>query len=122
MEVKPEVSFGEAIKLFFARYTDFSTRSRRSEYWKWVLFCVLVGFVIGLLPADLSAVLSLIWSLATLIPGIAFGVRRLHDIGKSGWWLLIGLIPLIGGIVLLVFACTDSRPEANRWGVSPKYY
>ncbi len=117
MDNKPSVTFIEAIKLYFTRYTDFSTRSRRSEYWFAFLFTSLVsGFISAIIPD-----LGWIWSLATLIPSLALSIRRLHDIGKSAWWLLISLIPLVGGIILLVFTCKDSEPGANQWGPSPKY-
>lgn len=117
MDPKPTVTFPEAIKLFFTRYTDFSTRSRRSEYWFACLFNMLAAAVIGTILPDLAWV----WSLATLIPGIAIVIRRLHDIGKSGWWMLMGLIPLAGGIIMLVYMCKDSTAEVNQWGPSPKY-
>lgn len=113
---KPSVGFGEAVKLYFTNYANFSGRSRRSEYWYVMLFEFLVGLVLGLLPA-----LTWIWSIATFIPSLALSVRRLHDLGKSGWWLLIALIPLVGSIILLVWECTDSDPRPNQYGPSPKY-
>ena len=113
-DVKP-ISFVEAVKLFFVRYTDFKGRSRRSEYWWVYLFNMIVSGVIALLIADLAW----IWSLVTLVPSLALCVRRLHDIGKSGWWILIALVPLVGGIILLVFTCKDST-EDNQWGPNPK--
>ena len=105
----------EATKLFFTRYVDFNGRSRRSEYW-WAYLAIAI------ISAVLTAVLgelAYIWTLATLIPNIAITVRRLHDIGKSGWWYLICLIPLVGAIILLVFMCLDST-EDNQWGPNPK--
>lgn len=105
----------EATKLFFIRYADFKGRSRRSEYW-WA------GLGIGILGAIVTGILgdlSFIWSLATLIPSLAICIRRLHDIGKSGWWYLIGLIPLVGSIILIVWFCQDST-EDNQWGPNPK--
>jgi len=62
-----------------------------------------------------------LWTLVTFIPTLSLTVRRLHDIGKSGWWYLIGIIPLVGGILLLVWYCKDSQPGSNQWGHSPKY-
>jgi len=79
---------------------------------------VVASIIDGILGVT---VLGVILALGLLIPSLAVGVRRLHDIGKSGWWLLIGLIPLVGAIVLLVFACQDSQPGTNQWGPSPKY-
>jgi uncharacterized membrane protein YhaH (DUF805 family) len=87
------------------KYAVFNGRARRKEYWMFFLFntiiIVVVGFVEGLVGSP--DVIVLLYSLATLIPGIAVSVRRLHDIGRSGWWLLIAFVPLIGAIVLLVF-------------------
>ena len=110
------VSFVEAVKLYFTRYADFKGRSRRSEYWWVVLFNMLVSTVIGMTIADLAAV----WSLITLIPSLALCIRRLHDTGRSGWWVLINLIPLVGSIIMIVFLCQDST-EDNQWGPNPKY-
>lgn len=120
MQANPGVSFVEAIKLFFSNYTNFSGRSRRSEYWYAALFNVLVALVLGVLPKSVSFIGTL-WTLGTLIPGLALAIRRLHDIGKSGWWLLIAVIPVIGSIWLIVLEATDSQPGSNAWGVSPKF-
>ena len=64
--------------------------------------------------------LAYLWSLAMFIPGLAVSVRRLHDIGRSGWWLLLSLIPLVGAIILIIWYCTDSQPGANQYGSNPK--
>ena len=110
------------------QYADFSGRARRTEFWMFFLFTVLFSFACGLidgLSGTLNetgvGVLGGLFALATLIPGIAVSVRRLHDIGRSGWFILIGLIPVVGSIVLLVFYFTDSQKSDNKWGVSPKY-
>ena len=113
-EVQP-ISIVEATKLFFIRYADFNGRSRRSEFWWAQLTVGILGGVIGMIIPNLSW----IWSLAVLVPSIAISIRRLHDIGKSGWWYLIILIPLVGTIILLVWFCTDST-EDNQWGPNPK--
>ncbi|MNZ89121.1 Inner membrane protein YhaI [compost metagenome] len=68
-----------------------------------------------------ATILAGLYSLAILLPSLALVVRRLHDTGRSGWWVLIGFIPLIGFIVLLVFMCTDSDPDTNQYGPNPKY-
>lgn len=115
---KRSVGFLEAVALFFSRYADFKGRSRRSEYWWVMLFNVIVSVVLVLLP-DSLAFLSSLWSLAILIPSLAICIRRLHDVGKSGWWYLFILIPLVGGIILLVQFCKDST-EDNQWGPNPK--
>lgn len=115
-EPKPSVGFLDAIKLFFTKYADFSTRSRRSEYWWAFLFCALAGTLAGGILKDYSW----IWSLVILIPSIAISVRRLHDIGKAGTWYLLNLIPLVGQIILIVWYCRDSVGD-NQWGPNPKY-
>lgn len=109
-------------------YVGFSGRARRREYWMFALVNVLV--VIGLMLVDMVigafdpvlgiGLLSGIYSLAVLIPGIAVSVRRLHDRDMSGWWLLIALIPLIGGLVLLVLFVLEGTQGENRFGPDPK--
>ena len=98
-------------------YAQITGRASRSEYWWFVLFTVIVGAAASALdvffPGDL---LQTLFGLATLIPGIVLGARRMHDIGKSGWWLLIGLIPIIGWIVLIVWLATKSDAGSNQWG------
>lgn len=120
MQANPSISFVEAIKLYFSNYVNFSGRSRRSEYWYVVLFNVVVMLILSVLPKSL-AFIGTIWSLGTLLPSIALFIRRLHDIGKSGWWILLNLIPVVGSIWLLVLAASDSQPGANAWGTSPKF-
>lgn len=112
----------------FKKYAVFSGRSRRKEYWYFVLFNVIVAVVLALIDVLLGTfssssgigLLSGIYSLATIIPSLALTVRRLHDIDRTGWWVLISLVPLIGTIVLLVFAVTNSTPGENRFGPNPK--
>jgi len=102
-------------------YVGFSGRARRAEYWQFVLFNIIalvVCFVIDL--AIGSPVLYYIYLLAVLLPSLAVGARRLHDTDRSGWWLLLGLIPLIGGIVLLVFMCLEGTRGNNKYGADPK--
>ena len=122
-------------------YATFTGRARRREYWMFWLINTLISFVLQLLliplglnlnstssPPDLQdvsplaifvLVLAVLYSLAILIPGLAVTVRRLHDAGYSGWFSLLGLIPLVGGIVVIVFLATDSKPD-NHWGPNPK--
>lgn len=110
------------------KYTVFTGRARRKEYWFFVLFNVLILVLLvvvdGLLGTFNEAagvgLFSGLYSLAVLIPGIAVLVRRLHDIDRTGWWALIGLVPFVGGIVLLVLAALDSTPGENRFGPNPK--
>jgi uncharacterized membrane protein YhaH (DUF805 family) len=118
------------------RYAEFSGRSRRKEYWMFVLMQWLVAAAVGLLVillhfatateslvmAALKPVLGLagLFALACFIPGIALTIRRLHDTGRSGWALAWGLLPLLGGFVLLYFCVSDGDPGPNRFGEDPK--
>jgi len=116
------MGMAEAVRSVLSQYATFSGRARRSEYWWFVLASVIASVVASIVDTALGvSILSLLLTLGLLIPSLALGVRRLHDIGKSGWWILIGLIPLVGVIVLIVFACQDSEPGTNQWGPSPKY-
>ena len=106
------------------KYAVFSGRSRRKEYWYFVLFNILISIVLAVIDRAIGSsghgILGGIYSLAVLIPGLAVTVRRLHDTDRSGWWLLLGLIPVIGAIVLFVFVLGDSTPGANQYGANPK--
>ncbi|MGW1883523.1 DUF805 domain-containing protein [Streptomyces sp. NPDC001970] len=102
-------------------YAGFGGRARRKEYWMFVLFNVIFAAVLlGIGFAIESQIPYAIYILATLIPALAAAVRRLHDTGRSGWWLLISFVPLVGGIILLVFLASDGKPEENQYGVNPK--
>ncbi|MEZ4874660.1 MAG: DUF805 domain-containing protein [Flavobacteriaceae bacterium] len=123
-------------KVVMENYANFEGRARRSEYWYYALFNFLIilayGIIVliaGVSMGDNSTLFILLmvplilFALALLVPSIAVAVRRLHDTGKSGWWYLIGVIPVvsyIGGIVLLVFYCMDSNPGSNQYGPNPK--
>ena len=98
------------------QYGDFSGRARRKEYWMFVLFNIIFTGIATLISPKLYA----IYALAVLIPHLAVSVRRLHDVGKSGWMCFIALIPLIGAIWLLVLMLTDSNPGENEYGANPK--
>lgn len=110
------------------KYATFDGRARRKEYWYFALGNTLaisaLALVDGLIgtwdPEKEVGLLSGLYALAVLIPGIAVTVRRLHDTNRPGWWFFIGFIPLIGWLVILVFACLDSQPGANRYGPNPK--
>ena len=108
------MTFGESIKTCFSKYADFSGRATRSEFWWWALFVLLVSAAAGII----SEVLSGIFSLAVLLPYLAVGARRLHDTDRSGWLQLIGLIPLIGWIVLIVWFAQEGK-EPNRYSSIP---
>jgi uncharacterized membrane protein YhaH (DUF805 family) len=116
------VNFGQAVQSVLSQYVGFAGRARRSEYWWFFLFNVIVSVVFAIIDAAIgSQILGAIVSLALLLPGIAVTLRRLHDTGRTGWWVWIALIPLIGVIVLIVFQCQDSEPGTNKYGPSPKY-
>ncbi len=110
------------------QYAVFKGRARRKEYWFFILFNLIASLVLtvvdymtGSLDPELGmGLLSGLYSLAVLIPSLAVTVRRLHDTDHTGWWLLIGLIPLLGAIVLLIFMLQDSKPGDNQYGANPK--
>ncbi|MCA9185987.1 MAG: DUF805 domain-containing protein [Pirellulaceae bacterium] len=113
------------INVLKTKYADFSGRARRREYWMFVLFNIIFAIatmlVDGVLFAALGiAFLNIVYSLAMLVPGIAVTVRRLHDTGRSGWWILVALVPVVGPLALLVILCLDSQPGTNQFGSSPK--
>lgn len=116
------MGFFEAISSVFSNYANFSGRARRSEYWFWALANVIVSSILSALAqkSGLFSILSGIWGLAIIIPSLAVQIRRLHDMGKSGWWMFISLVPLIGWIWLLILLCTDSQSGSNQYGANPK--
>jgi uncharacterized membrane protein YhaH (DUF805 family) len=125
---KDKTNMNYFIDCLTKKYACFSGRARRKEYWLFVLFNLIASIIIGVIAGVLAGAtgvgafsyLGPIYSLAVLIPGFAVLFRRLHDIGKSGWWWLIAFIPVIGVIVLLVFCCLDSQPGDNQYGPNPK--
>jgi len=110
------------------KYVVFNGRARRKEYWMFTLFNIIFLIAAMILDNVVGTAIKgvgyglfyCLYALAVLLPGIAVMVRRLHDVGKSGWFLFIGLIPLVGGIWLLVLACTDGNPGENAYGPNPK--
>ena len=103
------------------KYATFSGRARRQEFWMFALINFIIMVILSALDMALGiGLLSGIYALGVLIPSLAVGARRLHDIGKSGWWQLVGLIPLIGLIVLIIFFVMDSNPGDNPYGPNPK--
>lgn len=104
----------------FKKYATFSGRAHRSEFWFFVLFHFIVTIVANIIDAVIGLpIVGGIYFLASFLPAIAVTARRLHDTGRSGWWQLIGLIPLIGVIVLIVFCASSGKPEANQFGEAP---
>ncbi len=116
-----QIPFGEAVtRALTVNYCNFSGRSSRSEYWWFALFTFLISCVISIVfSSTLAKVISILVGLAFLLPNLGLAVRRLHDIGKSGWWYLIGLIPLVGQIILIVWFCKESQPFDNEYGSVP---
>ena len=110
------------------KYAVFQGRARRKEYWFFILFNVLISMALAIIerltgnfdPATGLGALSGLYALGLMIPGMAVSVRRLHDTGRSGWWLLITFVPVFGAIVFLYFMVLDSNPESNKYGTSPK--
>ena len=97
------------------KYAEFNGRAGREEFWMFVLINFLVSLILSIIRP-----LGLIYGLAVLVPSLAVGARRLHDTGRSGWFQLLVLIPLIGPIVLIVFAAQDGQPGDNQYGSNPK--
>lgn len=137
--VKPSMSLGESLTSVFNKYATFTGRARRSEYW-WFTICYYAiqlifnfasfGMMAGVLSGEMSyndpsyslfMMASVVIGLGLFLPSLAVTVRRLHDIGKSGWNILWAAIPLIGIIIILVWMCQDSDVVANKYGDSPKY-
>jgi uncharacterized membrane protein YhaH (DUF805 family) len=113
------MTFGDAVRDGFSKYVTFSGRSSRPAYWWWFLFALLVTVAAEILDAILGTfVLSVIVGLGLLLPGLAVLVRRYHDAGHSGWWILLFIVPIVGVVVWLIFALTDSKPP-NEWGDGP---
>ncbi len=108
------------------KYAVFTGRSARKEYWMFVLIHIIAIIILSMieqsagLVSNGSGILSSVYSLAVLLPALGVAIRRLHDTNRSGWWLLLGFIPLIGAIVLIVFMATDSQAGANKYGPSVK--
>jgi uncharacterized membrane protein YhaH (DUF805 family) len=127
------MGFATAVKSFFSNYANFKGRARRSEYWYAQLFLVLTNLAVAAIDLALmngdverfianggGGIVGLIWILVTLVPAVAVLIRRLHDTSRSGWWALIGLLPIAGGIVLLVFTVQETAAGDNTYGASPK--
>lgn len=121
------MGFMEAIQAGIQKYADFGTRSSRSEYWFWVLgyavgyvALVILSGILGWIGLGFIGMLLFgIYGLGMIVPSLAVTVRRLHDVGRSGWFVLLALIPVIGAIILLVWEVTAGQPEKNQWGENP---
>lgn len=116
--------------VLFNNYVNFNGRARRSEYWFYILFYVVGSFILSFfmgLMSDISPVLGigfifliLLYYMLMFLPTLAVSVRRLHDTDKSGWFILLGLIPVVGFILLIIFYATEGTPGRNQYGVNPK--
>lgn len=109
------MDFQQSIKVCFQKYADFNGRAKRPEYWWFALFCFIVSLALNII----GDTLSMAFSLVTLLPSLAVGTRRLHDINKSGWFQLLWLIPIIGWLVLIYFLAQEGGAEANQFGDTP---
>jgi uncharacterized membrane protein YhaH (DUF805 family) len=111
------MSFSEAVKSGFDHYAKFDGRASRAAFWWWTLFAILAGVAASIVDAVIGIqILSIVVSLGLLLPNLSVSIRRLHDTDRTGWWILIALIPLIGLIVLLVFYLQKSDPGDNSYG------
>ena len=109
------------LKCIKGHYADFEGRARRTEYWMFTLVNIIISIVLALIGRAIGLpVIGTLYGLAVLLPGIAVGVRRLHDTGRSGWWLLLALIPLIGTIWIIVLLVLDGDQGSNQYGADPK--
>ncbi|MQF68215.1 DUF805 domain-containing protein [SAR202 cluster bacterium AD-802-K11_MRT_200m] len=114
------VGFIQAISLGFSNYFNFQGRATRAEYWWWALFIVIADGLVNFIDSILgTGFIGMLFGLAILIPGLALGARRLHDIGKSGWWLLLW-IAILPGIILLVWAIRQGNRGQNHYGLDPR--
>lgn len=116
------MEFQEAIKSGFKNWRNFSDRASRSEYWYWTLFAMILGALITIICStilDMEDIGDCLWLAITLIPSLSVAVRRLHDINKSGWWILLNLLPLIGYIILFIWHCKKGTDGPNNYGSDP---
>ena len=120
------VSFGDAVKRAFNKYCCFTGRASRSEYWWFILFTAIVGWVIGIFcgiffgsQSLATSYISGVWGLFILLPSLGLLFRRLHDTNRSGWNVCWGFLPFIGQIILIVYCCQDSQMSDNQYGPVP---
>ena len=115
------MNFMEAVTTVFSKYADFNGRAARPEFWWFALFNVIASTIVGFVSQAIFGmdILSYIYALAVLLPGLGVAVRRLHNIDRSGWWILVGLIPLIGWVLLIYWYASPGTPGANQFGEAP---
>jgi uncharacterized membrane protein YhaH (DUF805 family) len=110
------------------KYAVFDGRARRKEYWFFFLFTIIVSVILAIIDNLTGTynskvgigLLGGLYALGTLLPGIGVTIRRLHDTGRTGWWILIAFVPIVGGIILLIFMVLDGNPGENKYGPDPK--
>jgi uncharacterized membrane protein YhaH (DUF805 family) len=114
------MNFGQAISSGFSNYVGFSGRAARSEYWYWILFYILGAIVAEIIDSvlGLTAIYPL-FALAVLLPSLAVSFRRLHDLDRSAWWILLAFIPIVGVIILIIWYCSRGTVGPNRFGPDP---
>lgn len=133
------MNFGEVVQAGFRKYFDFNTRSSRSEFWLFIIFLLITGSIVTVIEGQLfpgdtvpnaglafsfgadasNGPLSAIFSIIVFIPWLSASVRRLHDIGKSGWWVIVGFIPLIGWLMMLIWLVRSGDVDDNVYGCDP---
>ena len=115
-----ERTFGASIAMCFSKFGTFAGRAPRAEYWWFSLFCWIINVVLNIIEAGSRTgaftVISALFGLAIIIPNLAVSVRRLHDLDRTGWWLLLWLLPVIGWIIMLVWMCSRGTRGPNRYG------
>ena len=111
------MNFNDAVSVVFSKYATFSGRARRSEFWWFALFSFIANIVVAMVDRALGLhLLQPLYSLGVLLPSLAVSARRLHDIGRSGWWMLIVLIPLVGWIIAIIWYAKEGTPGDNEYG------
>jgi len=118
------MGFSEAVKSVFSKYATITGRACRSEYWYFTLFYIIVYAVLALISVIMPflIILSIVFGIAIIIPSLTVSIRRLHDRNQSGWWLLVGLIPMIGGIIMLIWFAMRGTDGPNDFGDDPLGY
>ena len=117
------MDFQTAVRTVLSKYVDFKGRAPRSEYWWWVLAVIVVNIILNIIDniifGPTMQPISALFSLAILLPSIAVGIRRLHDLDRTGWWLLVSFIPIIGALILIYFFVQKGTDGENRFGPDP---
>lgn len=118
------MNFLEAIQAGFTNYVEFDGRASRSEFWYWILFTIIINFIAGLMDASLYGSTDAGWfyacaQIGLLIPGISASIRRMHDTERSGWWVLVLLVPLVGLLAFIWWACEEGTDGPNLYGPDP---